>query len=231
VRTAVVALDQGVEIGDRYRVEVACRDRRGLLASIAAGLARCGLEILDASVATWPDGGTADAFVVRAPSPPNPEELRRSLVEARKEPVAADGVADAVVTFDDDASPWYTLCSVEAPDRPGLLHSLATAFAAAGADVHSARITTEAGTAHDRFEVTNGGGSKLSAGAQDGVTRAIRKGVGRSGSRRRTKPPRDGNKRVTDPKQSPPSVTTDSEEKTEKPEGDMCDHASGATEG
>jgi len=225
VRVDTVALGE-----DRYRVEVACRDRRGLLASIAGGLGQCGLEVLEASVATWPDGGTADAFVVRALSAPDPEELRRRLTEARREPLAAAGAPDSVVTFDDDASPWYTLCSVRSPDRPGLIHALASAFAASGADVHSARITTEGGTALDRFELTNGGGSKLGAGAREGIVRAIhlgvgrkgagrkgagrkgagRKGAGRAGGGRRTKPARDGNKGVTDPKQSPHSVSSDS---------------------
>jgi len=205
VRVETVALGE-----DRFRVEVACRDRRGLLASIAGGLARGGLEVLEASVATWPDGATADAFVVSASEAPDPEELRRLLTEARKEPLAAAGSSDAEVSFDDNASPWYTLCSVQVPDRPGLLHSLATAFAASGADVHSARITTDAGTAHDRFELTNGGGSKLGTGAREGITRAVKNGVGRTGARRRAKPARDGNKGVIDRKQLPHSVTSDS---------------------
>jgi len=221
---------------DRFRVEVACRDRRGLLASITAALARGGLEVFEASVATWPDGATVDAFAVRAARAPDPQELRRLVMEARKEPLAADGSPAAVVTFDDDASPWYTLCSVQAPDRPGLLHSLTTAFAASGADVHSARITTEAGTAHDRFELTNGGGSKLGTGARQGVVRAVRNGVGRTGARRRAKPVRDGNKGVMERKQWLPSVASDStgqseQEEQEEEEGDKCDHAYGATEG
>jgi hypothetical protein len=35
-------------------------------------------------------------------------------------------VAEASVVFDDHASPWHTLCSVEGPDRPGLLSAITT---------------------------------------------------------------------------------------------------------
>ena len=232
VRVDVVALEDEPDGAGRFRVEVACRDRRGLLAAISTGLARCGLEVLDASAATWPDGGPVDAFVVRAPSAPDPEVLRRCLMEARKEPQAADGVPEAVVAFDDGASPWYTLCSVQAPDRPGLLQALATALAAAGADVHSARITTRDGVALDRFELTADGGAKLGADARERIVRAIEKGTGRTAGRRRAKPPRDGNNRLTVWKQSPPSVTSDSAPLADRAAGeDMCDHASGVSEG
>jgi predicted amino acid-binding ACT domain protein len=234
VRVDVLELDDGL-----FRVEVACRDRRGLLASITGGLVSAGIEVLDASAATWPDGGAVDAFVVRSPAPPEPEVLRARLADARKEPLAADGVPDAEVTFDDAASPWYTLCSVEAPDRPGLLHALTTAFADSGADVHSARITTREGSALDHFELSNGGGSKLGAAARDGVTRAIRQGVGRGGSRWRAKAPRDRNNRLTDRKQSLRSVASGVGHparphrpvREEQAEEDLCDHASGASEG
>lgn len=233
--------------GDRYQVDVACRDRRGLLAAVTGALAASELEVLDASAATWPDQGVADTFLVRARSRPDPETLSRLLTEARRKGPGAEGLpgagagagADAVVSFDDDASPWYTLCTVEAPDRSGLLHSLTSAFSASGVDVHSARITTQDGTAVDRFELTDAGGSKLGAAAREGVAHAVRGGVGASGGRRRAKPPRDGNNRVTDLKQSLRSVALDSDgkgqpkghDRQEQAEEDMCDHASGATEG
>ncbi|MEO6122010.1 MAG: cation:proton antiporter, partial [Acidimicrobiales bacterium] len=55
----------------RYRVEVACRDQRGLLAAIASALTGAGMAVVDAVAVTWPDGGAADAFTVTAPSPPD----------------------------------------------------------------------------------------------------------------------------------------------------------------
>ena len=46
-------------------------------------------------------------------------------------------------------------------DRPGLLHALTAAFAAAGVSVHAARITTEGDQAVDYFELSDGRGAKL----------------------------------------------------------------------
>ena len=70
-----------------------------------------------------------------------PTSPRRSTCRSRSLPNP-----DADVRFDDDASPWYTLCEVRSPDRRGLLHSLTAGIASAGADVHSARLVTIAGS-------------------------------------------------------------------------------------
>jgi UTP:GlnB (protein PII) uridylyltransferase len=157
-----------------WRVEVACRDERGLLAVLTAALAAAGLEVADASIAGWPDGGVADSFTVRSgEGPPDPAELRRRIDAARRRPSPAPPVPDAAVTFDDEASPWHTLCTVEAADRPGLLHTLAVAFAACGADVHAARVTTDAGVARDSFHLTDARGAKLSPGTEEAIRRAV----------------------------------------------------------
>lgn len=189
----------------RWRVEIACRDHPGLLAVLTAALAGAGLDVLDASIAGWPDGGVTDAFTVRAAEEPRPDDLAAQLREARRRPLAAAAVPDAVVTFDNEASPWHTLCLVEAPDRPGLLHTLAVAFAASGADVHSARIDTQEGTARDHFQLTDHRGDKLGEDHEAAIRRALASGV--SGSRRaRTKLARNRNNRVTIAKQPPLTV-------------------------
>lgn len=188
-----------------WRLELACRDQRGLLAVLTAALAGAGLNVLDASLASWADGGVADTFTVRSEAPPDPDELARQITAARKRPLSAPPVADAVVTFDGEASPWHTLCTVEAADRPGLLHTLAVAFAVSGADVHSARVTTKGNTAHDAFQLTDGRGEKLGPDDEQAIRRAILSGV--TGSRRpRTKLARNRNNRVTIGKQPPRTV-------------------------
>ena len=69
-------------------------------------------------------------------------------------------------------------CTATAPDRPGLLHSLTTAFAAAGASVHSARITTNASQAVDYFEVADANGEKLDERAKSRLLEIARHGAG-----------------------------------------------------
>jgi UTP:GlnB (protein PII) uridylyltransferase len=137
-RVAAVPVDGS----DRYRVDVASRDQAGLLATVAGVLAAAGLDVSEATVATWPDGGALESFAVEAPAPPDPDALAAALDAAFARPLAAPPAPGLIVTFDDDASPWYTLCDVRGPDRPGLLQILATAFAGAGASVHAATTRT-----------------------------------------------------------------------------------------
>ena len=177
VRVSVTEVDRF-----EWKVEVAARDRPGLLAVVSGVLADNGLDILDAVVATWPDGGTLDSFSVRRsvlePARLSPEELDkigppdRGVLEAGV--AAALGVPievlpnpDADVRFDDEASPWYTLCEVRSPDRRGLLHSLTAGIASGGANVHSAHLVTISGLAVDRFELTDANGHKLDDSRKD----------------------------------------------------------------
>jgi Kef-type K+ transport system membrane component KefB len=176
----------------RWRVEVAARDRQGLLATVSGVIADAGLDILDAAVATWGDGAALDTLLVQRagltparlsdselaglPSP-DPVKLEAAIVTAFDAPLETLPNPDAELRFDDHASPWYTICEVRSPDRRGLLHSLTAAMASAGASVHSARVVTVAGTAVDRFELTDRNERKLDEAAKEAVVAAVRDGV------------------------------------------------------
>jgi Kef-type K+ transport system membrane component KefB/predicted amino acid-binding ACT domain protein len=172
--------------GNERRVEVASRDRPGLLATVSGVLSDAGLSVQDAVVATWADGGALDSFRVLPTkrTPPDADALTAAIVEAFDRPLEAPPTPGAEVVFDDDASPWYTLCEVRCVDRPGLLHAITAAFASAGVDVHSARVRTVEGQAADRFEVTDRNGRKLGEPAKRAVIEAVTGGV-RTGRRGR----------------------------------------------
>jgi hypothetical protein len=72
-------------------------------------------------------------------------------------------------------------------DQPGLLHTLAAAFAAAGVNVHAARITGHDGVALDEFQLTGRDGAKLDRGAEDAIIAALRGGYRRGRFPRRGK--------------------------------------------
>lgn len=165
-----------------WRVEVGLRDRRGLLAIVSGVLATLGLDVTDAVVATWPDGAALERFVVRpalehSGATPDADVLSAAIVVALDGPVGAPPMPDAVVTFDDDASPWYTICEVRAPDRPGILHSITVGLAHAGTSVHSARLASSGTEVADRFELTDERAAKLEDGAKSAVIDAILRGV------------------------------------------------------
>ena len=176
----------------RWRIEVAARDRQGLLATVSGVIADAGLDILDAAVATWGDGAALDTLLVERAGltparlsdselaelpPPDPIKLEAAIVAAFDAPVESLPNPDAELRFDDHASPWYTICEVRCPDRRGLLHSLTAAMASAGVSVHSARLVTIAGTAVDRFELTDRNERKLTEAAEEAVVDAVRNGV------------------------------------------------------
>lgn len=181
------------ELGsDEWRIEVALRDRPGLLATVSGVLATYGVDVLDAVVATWPDGAALESFHVRRAAlspaqlepaaleqagPPDSAWIESAIVGAFGQPLVAPPNPDAEVTFDDAGSPWHTLCEVRSPDRRGLLHTIAVGLAAAGADVHSARLETVGNLALDRFELTDARGRKLDGVVKSAVVRSIVGGV------------------------------------------------------
>jgi [protein-PII] uridylyltransferase len=158
-------------------VDVGTRDRPGLLASVTGALVECGLDVREAIVATWPDRAALESFRVTADEVPAPARVQAAVEVALDAPPASAPLPEAVVSFDDDASPWHTVCELRAPDKPGLLHALANAFAAARVEVHSASISADDGTAVDRFDVTDRDGHKLDEGAKSDVERFISGGV------------------------------------------------------
>ena len=174
-----VPSDDGDRPDGRWRYEVASRDRFGLLADVTGVLAGFGLGVENATVATWPDGGALESFEVQAQRDDLPETwmLEEAIAGALEHDLSSEPNPDARVAFDDDASPWYTLCEVRSPDLPGLLHAITVAFADAGVDVHSARVSTVGGEAIDTFEVTDRNGRKLDGDRQTAVARAVHDGV------------------------------------------------------
>ena len=165
----------GVDGG--FRVDIVARDRVGLLAADTFVLSEAGLNVHDATAATWGDGCALASFRVSAAEAPDPDELERELRASLKRAPVPAPAPDAVVEFDGVASPWHTLCRVAAPDRPGLLFAITAAFAASGVDVHSAKVTTIGLGALDLFELTERDGHKLSRAREDEIRRCLALGA------------------------------------------------------
>jgi UTP:GlnB (protein PII) uridylyltransferase len=163
-----------------WRLEIASRDQLGLLALVTGVLERAQLDVVDAVLATWGDGAALQAFRVRTGVvglTPDADAIHRALLVSQNENIVSAPVSDATVSFDDAGSPWHTISEVRATDRRGLLHALAVAFAAAGADVHSARITTNDSMALDRFDMTDRLGRKLEDETKAAIRLALANGV------------------------------------------------------
>jgi Na+:H+ antiporter len=171
-----------LESQGEYEVEVAARDRARLLTTVAGVLADHRLDVRRATATTWPDSAALEVFFVRTLAgdtdrSPDAVSLERAISRAFGSPLESSPVPDAVITFDDSASPWYTLCEVRAEDRPGFLHDVTAAFAAADASIHSAQVSMEETEVVDHFELTDHQGRKLSNIAQASVREAVGNGV------------------------------------------------------
>jgi Kef-type K+ transport system membrane component KefB/glycine cleavage system regulatory protein len=171
-----VAVTPSGERPDLWWVEVVARDRSGLLARETAALTALGLDIIGAILAVWGDGCALASFLVQAREP-STEALVAALTHALAQPLDSVPANGVTLDFDDDASPWHTICTVKARDQRGLLHSLTTAFAAAGADVHSARVVTAGDAVADLFELTDAKGHKLTPATEERVRALLAAGV------------------------------------------------------
>ena len=160
-----------------WHLDLATRDRPALLAAFSRVLADAGIDVTQAVVATWPDGAALQALLIHADSPPDTSSLAAALGAARSQPISAPPIPDARITFDQHASPLYTSCRVDAPDRPGLLAAIASAIAATGTDVHAASVATHGGVACDRFDLADRAGRKLGIACQDDIRAALRDGI------------------------------------------------------
>jgi len=155
-----------------YSLVVAARDRPFLLASIAGVLAAFGMNILKAEAYGNRSGMVVDTFAFEDPHRSfslNPSEVDRfrltlervaqgrsdlgRLLESRPKPSPSGGRprVQPTVAFNSEASPTATLIEVVAQDRPGLLYDLASTISAAGCNIETVLIDTEARKALDVF--------------------------------------------------------------------------------
>jgi [protein-PII] uridylyltransferase len=153
----------------RWHLDVATADQPGLLAAFTGVLHDAGVDVHQAVAATWADGAALQSFVVVLDAPLDTLALERAFSAALATPPRARRVAGAQVTFDHAASSLYTACEVRAADEPGLLHAITAAFAAAGVDIHAARVTTADGVAVDRFDLSDRARRKLDRAREDAI--------------------------------------------------------------
>lgn len=161
---------------NQWSLDVASRDRPGLLAAFTGVFANAGIHVTQGVVATWDDGGALQAFMISASRPPDTDLLQTELERSLGTPLVSPAVIDANVTFE-NALGLYTSCDVVAADRPGLLHAIAVAISAAGAIVHAARVTTTANQARDRFDLSDRVGQKLGTPQQAAIRALIISGA------------------------------------------------------
>lgn len=163
-----------------YALTVVAADRPGLLSSIAGALSLAGLSILTAQVFTADDGTAVDVFEVEGAFETEVGEdrwrefrgtLRRAIEgrlslpyrveEKRRHYPAPRGDVPVRVAVDNDASDFFTVIEVGAPDRIGVLFDITRTLAELRLDVHLAKVATYAERVVDAFYVRDELGRKV----------------------------------------------------------------------
>jgi len=163
-----------------YDLAVVAADRPGLLSMIAGALSLAGLSILTAQVFTTDDGVAVDLFEIEGAFEPEVGEERwrefrttlRKAIEGRlsldhrvreKRAYYPDPPGDVRVRVevDNDASDFFTVIEVGAPDRLGLLFDITRTFAKLQLDVHLAKVATFGERVVDSFYVRDDLGRRV----------------------------------------------------------------------
>lgn len=172
---------------DEPRLDVVCRDRVGLLAAVTGALESLGADIQSAVAATWPDGMALSSFRLQGDAIlEDAARVRDRVGDNLDAPSETRGIVEVSVKADNQASPWYTVITIEADDQPGLLHAITAAIASSDSRIHSARVATSAdGRALDTFEISSLAGAKLAPDRIVAIERALRDGTRPTAARRR----------------------------------------------
>ncbi len=167
-----------------YELLVVATDRPGLLSWIAGSLSLAGLSILTAQAFTTDDDVAVDLFEVEGAFEPEIHEERwrefrsvlRKVLEGR---ISLDHRVDdkrrhyppprrpspVTVEVDEDASDFFTVIEIGAPDRIGLLYDITRTLADLHLDVHLAKVATYTDRVVDTFYVRDELGRKVQRSA------------------------------------------------------------------
>ena len=172
VRVAVI---DGPESGS-WTINVATRDRTALLARVTRVLSDCNLEVVSADIATWEDGAVLDVFIVKSTSRPSEGELSSRIEGALvwRSVSPSDEPLNLATSCDNDAHPWHSVLRMTGPDRHGLLRDITATLSKLNVAIHLARISTDATTVRNEFEVSDRHGRKLAEDQIAAVVKALR---------------------------------------------------------
>jgi [protein-PII] uridylyltransferase len=173
---ARVAVQNTNNVDHEWMINIATKDRSALLARLSGALASLELNVINADIATWPDGAVLDTFIVRSAQKPNLLALDGAVRDSLRGRISdvQRGSLELSVTIDQSAHPWHTILRIEGSDRQGLLRDITASLARCKVTIHHAKISTVEAQVHNEFEVSDHLGRKISVQASERVERALR---------------------------------------------------------
>ena len=170
-----------------------CNDRNYLFAHITSTLAKLGLTIVHARIITSKKGHALDTFLVLDMNGKPIDDKTQCKLVANKLANALED-ADQISTsfsqglsrqirelqvpveiqFDTPANNAYTTLELKAPDFPGLLACVGSAFVDCGISVHNARISKLGERVHNIFQLSSFSNQALNLQQQDKLNDTIK---------------------------------------------------------
>ncbi|HYE30858.1 MAG TPA: ACT domain-containing protein [Methylomirabilota bacterium] len=195
--SALVVAFRNYPADGKTKVVICTQDRLGLLAELAGYFSALRLNIKKAEVYTRADGVVLDVFWIQDEAERGtiePERLKHLtfLIEGRLENpprFASTWVGQShrfapkldrqrgVIAIDNEASNEFTIVSIAAEERLGLLHDIVEVFSEAGMNIVDAQINTIGLVAHDVLRVTDKDQAKITDPAR---IAALREALGRA---------------------------------------------------
>ncbi len=173
---ARVAVQSTNKVENEWLINIATKDRPALLARLSGALASLGLSVVNADIATWPDGAVLDTFTVRSAQKPNLVALDGVVRDSLRGRISnvQRGSLNLSVAIDQSAHPWHSIVRIEGADHQGLLRDITAGLARSKVIIHHAKISTIDSQVHNEFEVSDRLGRKISLQASERVRRALR---------------------------------------------------------
>lgn len=170
-----------------------CNDRNYLFAHITSALSKLGLTVVHARIITSRKGHALDTFLVLGEDggPISDQDQCRqvaaklslalknpgriSMSSSQKLPRTIRELQVPVRTqFEDSPGHEYTTMDLKAPDFPGLLANLGSAFVNCNISVHNAQISKLGERVHNVFQISTLDNRPLDQDQQQGLDQAIR---------------------------------------------------------
>ena len=161
------------EHGGHTELTVFARERSGLFADLTGLFALNELKILSARIFTWQDGTCVDRFDVKLPwenfdAWPRIQKQyaelsagRLDLEERLRQKKNCQIKAGIVANLDNNASDFFSLLRVDAPESTAMLHAVASTLSAHGLNIHRAYLASRGSRAVITFYLTDIQGEKL----------------------------------------------------------------------
>jgi Kef-type K+ transport system membrane component KefB len=156
-----------------WTIDVACRDRGGLLARLSTALITSGSVIRSADCSTWPDDAVVDSFLVRSAERPAARDIALAIEAAFRADSPAPFAVECSLTFEESSSSPFTRCTLVGTPGQALFQAATAACAKLDIEVHDAAFASGDSLIRLRLSLSDRAGNLLTPSDQTRLTNLL----------------------------------------------------------